>query len=190
MTYYSVKKNTVLIVVLAAFLACALFLTTLTAGSGMSAKAEQGPADGKHTAEITLVSKDKEDLKFIYLSGIIRHTLLIIYFLEPLRCNILEGIILILIDTLIAEAIDGVVRVVQLHTLHNLVVLVVERRVLVRQQRLIHLKNPALTVGEVGIDVHGELANLQEFVGIDVELPSRVAHLAVITVINSGITGI
>ena len=74
MTYYSVKKNTVLIVVLAAFLACALFLTTLTAGSGMSAKAEQGPADGKHTAEITLVSKDKEDLKFIYLSGIILNT--------------------------------------------------------------------------------------------------------------------
>ena len=59
---------------LAAFLACALFLTTLTAGSGMSAKAEQGPADGKHTAEITLVSKDKEDLKFIYLSGIILNT--------------------------------------------------------------------------------------------------------------------
>ena len=74
MTYYSVKKNTVLIVVLAAFLACALFLTTLTAGSGMSAKAEQGPADGKHTAEITLVSKDKEDLKFIYLSGILLNT--------------------------------------------------------------------------------------------------------------------
>ena len=74
MTYYSVKKNTVLIVVLAAFHACALFLTTLTAGSGMSAKAEQGPADGKHTAEITLVSKDKEDLKFIYLSGIILNT--------------------------------------------------------------------------------------------------------------------
>ena len=70
MTYYSVKKNTVLITVFAAFLALALFLGTLQAGSGVSAKAEKGPADGKHTAEITLVSKSKEDLKFIYLSGI------------------------------------------------------------------------------------------------------------------------
>ena len=74
MNYYSVKKNTVLIVVFAAFLACALFLSTLSVGSGVSAKAEKGPADGKHTAEITLVSKDKEDLKFIYLSGILLNT--------------------------------------------------------------------------------------------------------------------
>lgn len=74
MTYYSVKKNTVLITVLAAFLACALFLMTLQTGSGVDAKAEKGPADGKHTAEITLVSKDKEDLKFIYLSGILLNT--------------------------------------------------------------------------------------------------------------------
>lgn len=74
MTYYSVKKNTVLITVLATFLACALFLTTLQTGSGVDAKAEKGPADGKHTAEITLVSKDKEDLKFIYLSGILLNT--------------------------------------------------------------------------------------------------------------------
>lgn len=74
MTYYSVKKNTVLITVFAAFLAFALFLGTLQAGSGVSAKAEKGPADGKHTAEITLVSKSKEDLKFIYLSGILLNT--------------------------------------------------------------------------------------------------------------------
>ncbi len=74
MTYYSVKKNTVLITVFAAFLALALFLGTLQAGSGVSAKAEKGPADGKHTAEITLVSKSKEDLKFIYLSGILLNT--------------------------------------------------------------------------------------------------------------------
>ena len=74
MTYYSVKKNTVLITVFAVFLACALFLGTLQAGSGVSAKAEKGPADGKHTAEITLVSKSKEDLKFIYLSGILLNT--------------------------------------------------------------------------------------------------------------------
>ena len=74
MTYYSVKKNTVLITVFAAFLALALFLGTLQAGSGVSAKAEKGPADGKHTAEITLVSKNKDDLKFIYLSGILLNT--------------------------------------------------------------------------------------------------------------------
>ena len=74
MTYYSVKKNTVLIVLLAAFLACLLFLTSLHTGSGIDAKAEKGPADGKHTAEITLVSRDKEDLKFIYLSGILLNT--------------------------------------------------------------------------------------------------------------------
>ena len=74
MTYYSVKKNTVLITVFAAFLALALFLGALQAGSGVSAKAEKGPADGKHTAEITLVSKSKEDLKFIYLSGILLNT--------------------------------------------------------------------------------------------------------------------
>ena len=74
MTYYSAKKNTLLIVVLAAFLACALFLSSLQTGSGMKADAASGPADGQHTAEITLVSKDKKDLKFIYLSGIILNT--------------------------------------------------------------------------------------------------------------------
>lgn len=74
MTYYSLKKNTVVIVLLAAFLACAMFLTSLQTGSGVSVKAEKGPADGKHTAEITLVSRDKEDLKFIYLSGILLNT--------------------------------------------------------------------------------------------------------------------
>lgn len=74
MTYYSLKKNTVVIVLLAAFLACTMFLTSLQTGSGVSVKAEKGPADGKHTAEITLVSRDKEDLKFIYLSGILLNT--------------------------------------------------------------------------------------------------------------------
>lgn len=74
MTYTQAKRNPIRLVLLAALVCVALFFGLCHVGSGVSVKAESGPADGKHTAEITLVSKDKEDLKFIYLSGILLNT--------------------------------------------------------------------------------------------------------------------
>lgn len=74
MTNHFVKRNPFRLVLLAVLFCCALFFTGLQFGSGVNAKAEKGPADGLHTAEITLVSKDKKDLKFIYLSGILLNT--------------------------------------------------------------------------------------------------------------------
>lgn len=68
------KQKNIRLVLLAVLVSCALLLGFVHTGSGVSVKAESGPADGKHTAEITLVSKDKENLKFIYLSGILLNT--------------------------------------------------------------------------------------------------------------------
>lgn len=74
MTNHSVKRNPLRLVLLAVLVCCACVIGVFQFGSGVSAKAEKGPADGLHTAEITLVSKDKKDLKFIYLSGILLNT--------------------------------------------------------------------------------------------------------------------
>lgn len=53
-----------------------MVLTLLVAlmGFGQIAVAEEGPADGQHTAEITFVSKDKSKLNFVYLSGLVMNT--------------------------------------------------------------------------------------------------------------------
>ena len=59
-----------------AFAALALVFALLVSlcTTGLIAYAEQGPADGQHTAEITFVSKDKKSLKFLYLSGLVMET--------------------------------------------------------------------------------------------------------------------
>ncbi len=57
----------------AAALIVVFLFSFVTMGSAV-AKAESGPADGQHTAEITFVSKDKKNLKFLYLSGLILNT--------------------------------------------------------------------------------------------------------------------
>lgn len=74
MTTLISKHNAIRLVLLAVLVSCALLFGFITSGSGLSAKAENGPADGTPAAEITLVSKDKDDLKFIYLSGILLNT--------------------------------------------------------------------------------------------------------------------
>ena len=69
------KKNNRFAMALAAMaLVVIFFFSAASAGFTLNAKAEPGPADGQHTAEITLVSKDKKDLKFIYLAGLVLKT--------------------------------------------------------------------------------------------------------------------
>ena len=70
----NVKRNPLALVLLATALVVVFLLTSLQAGLGTRASAANGPADGSATAEITLVSKDKKDLKFLYLSGIVLNT--------------------------------------------------------------------------------------------------------------------
>lgn len=65
-----IKQKNILSVVLGLLLSAAILLS-FGFRSGQIVKAEDDPADGQHTAEITLVSKDKEDLDFIYLSGLV-----------------------------------------------------------------------------------------------------------------------
>lgn len=67
------KRNMWTTMLLAALVVCAVFAVLLHFGTS-SVKAENGPADGQSTAEITFVSKDKTDLDFMYLSGIILKT--------------------------------------------------------------------------------------------------------------------
>lgn len=64
-------QNRLTAVLTAAVLVLAFFVSSLLTGNTVSVKAEKGPADGQHTAEITFVSKDKKDLSFIYLSGLV-----------------------------------------------------------------------------------------------------------------------
>lgn len=64
------KLNRFAIAFLAMALAVVFFLSSALLGTNV-VKAEKGPADGQHTAEITFVSKDKTDLKFMYLSGLL-----------------------------------------------------------------------------------------------------------------------
>ena len=61
------------LMLLAAALVVVLLCGFLTIGNTV-VKAEQGPADGNATAEITFVSKDKKNLKFLYLSGLVLNT--------------------------------------------------------------------------------------------------------------------
>ena len=65
------RKTTATGLLTAVLLFCAFLAMCLLPAASLTAKAESGPADGNHTAEITFVSKDKKDLKFIYLSGLV-----------------------------------------------------------------------------------------------------------------------
>lgn len=66
-----VKKNLFTGLLTAVLLLCVFFAMCLPSFQTLKARAESGPADGSHTAEITFVSKDKKDLNFIYLSGLV-----------------------------------------------------------------------------------------------------------------------
>lgn len=68
---YTKKSNRFAMALVAMALAVVFFFASAAPGTTLNAKAEPGPADGQHTAEITFVSKDKKDLKFIYLSGLV-----------------------------------------------------------------------------------------------------------------------
>lgn len=69
MSTYVIKQNSFRLALLSVLVCCALLLS-FCSSFGVTAHAESGPADGKHTAEITLVSKDTNNIRFIYLSGI------------------------------------------------------------------------------------------------------------------------
>lgn len=73
MTNAKAKWNKPLKTLLTALLLCGVCLAFLTTAAPR-AFAAKGPADGQHTAEMTFVSKDKEDLKFLYLSGLVLNT--------------------------------------------------------------------------------------------------------------------
>ncbi len=70
MTTHATNRNSLRPVLLAVLVCCALF-AGLFAASDITADAENGPSSSGQPAEITLVSRDKTDLKFIYLSGIV-----------------------------------------------------------------------------------------------------------------------
>ena len=91
---------------------------------------------------------------------------------------------------MILEAVDGTERVVELHTAQRLTVGIAVGGVQVVQDVLVHLKNLVAVVTEVGIEVHDELALLDQAVGIDVELPTRVTHLTIIMIGNGQETGV
>lgn len=75
MKIVSTKQNRTLFGLLfAALLAFMLMTLVCLPGMQITAYAEKGPAGGDSTAEITFVSKDKEDLDFMYLSGIVLNT--------------------------------------------------------------------------------------------------------------------
>ena len=100
----------------------------------------------------------------------------------------LNRVVVVLIDTQVLEAIDGTERVVQLHAAQRLTVGIALDPVLVFQDIGVHLQDFITVVTEIHVHIHHELALLDEAVGVDVELPTRVAHLTVVVVRHGGKT--
>ena len=96
--------------------------------------------------------------------------------------HVLEGIVIVLIDTLVAETIDRTERVVQLYTAQPGTVFIVVASVHVVEDELVHLQNTVVVVTEVDVQVHGELAGTNQTVSGHVELPTHVAQFTVVTV--------
>ncbi len=100
--------------------------------------------------------------------------------LAVLASNLLSSRILVLIGTLATETIDSTEGVVYLYTLQCLTIghvlnLVVTVHVL--QSQLVHLGNQVAIVCKVQIEVHTELTNLDNIVGICTQLPTTVTHV-------------
>ena len=107
------------------------------------------------------------------------------FFLCHADDGILEGVVVVLVDTVVLESIDGTERVVQLHALQVLTIGIAISGVLLIHDVFIHLQDLIAVVTEVCIDIHRELACLNDAVGVDVEFPTRVAHLTIVMIGHS-----
>ena len=93
-----------------------------------------------------------------------------------------ERLILVFIDAFVAETVDGAEGVVELHALEDFAVLVVELGVERLQHGLVHRQDLVAVVAEGEVEVGEELAFADEFVRLQVELPSDIGHRAHVAV--------
>ena len=86
-------------------------------------------------------------------------------------------VVTVLIDTLVAESVDATQGSVQLYTGQVRAVLAVELFVEAGQTGLFHRSNLVLVVSKRDVEVGRELADLDDAVTVQVELPTDVLHV-------------
>ena len=101
--------------------------------------------------------------------------------------HFLSTVVAVLVDALVAEAIDAAQGGVQLHARHVRTVLAVELIVQRGQTGLVHRGDLVLVVGKGDVEVGRELAGLDDAVTVEVELPSHVLHVTHILVGQRGV---
>ena len=86
----------------------------------------------------------------------------------------------VLINALVAEAIDTTEWVVQLNAGEVATIVLVEFAVQALQNGFVHLHDFVLVVGKAQVTTDGELACLHDFASIEVHFPTIVAHTSVV----------
>ena len=92
--------------------------------------------------------------------------------------DLLLAILGVSIDALVAEAIDTAERLVDFHTREIRTVAMVKLRVESLKHRFVHRGDAVLIVGNGDVGVKRQFSGFDKAVGIEVELPSGVAHAA------------
>ena len=91
-------------------------------------------------------------------------------------------VVVVSIDTLEAETVDGTEAVAHFDAAHHAFVLIVEVGVHGLEDVLIHLGQRVDVLGDVGTEDYAELAILEDRLGADVEFPTFVLHLTDVAV--------
>ena len=99
---------------------------------------------------------------------------------------VLQVVVGVLVDALVAESVDGTQRVVDLHTYGIGAACggIPSSSVDALQHALVHLLEQVGVLGDVEAEVSRELSNLHELLGIEVQFPSFVGHSSHISVGN------
>ena len=97
-------------------------------------------------------------------------------------------VVRILIDALVAEAVDATHSTIELYTREVGAVVAVKLVVEACQTRFIHSGDLVLVIGESEVDVEAELLVADDAVTVDVELPTDVLHVADVLIGEGGIT--